>query len=220
MQKVPKINNSTIIDISVPLHSKMTIWPDSPGFQLIPTSSMKSGSPYNNSKIECDVHIGTHIDAPLHFLSEGESIDHVSLEILIGPAHVIVIPDANSITASVLDDQQIPRSTQRLLIKTKNSQIWQKNDKSFHTDFVALKPDAAEWIVQRKIRLVGIDYLSIQPYHDGPETHKILLGHEIIILEGLNLSGILPGTYELICLPLKIMGAEGAPARAILRHIR
>jgi arylformamidase len=207
-------------DISLLLHSGMPVWPKSSGFRLIPTASIAHGDPTNNSEMICDSHIGTHIDAPAHFITDGKTIENLSLEPLLGPATVIDVPNADSITAVVLDDQQIPRSAQRLLIKTKNSQFWQKNDTSFHTDFVALKPDAAEWIIQRKISLVGIDYLSIQPYHDGPETHKILLGHEVIILEGLNLSGISSGTYELICLPLKIMGAEGAPARAILRHIR
>jgi len=206
-----------ILDISVSLINNMIIWPGSPGFNLIKTSDMKNGDTYNNSKIDCDVHIGTHIDAPRHFLRNGSAVEEIPLKTMIGDALVIDLRGEKCITAELLDNQNIPENTQRILFKTNNSQLWISKKRKFEKEFVALKPDASQWIVDHGIKLVGIDYLSIQPFSGGSETHTILLVAGIVILEGLNLNNIPSGEYELICLPLKVIGAEGAPARAILR---
>ena len=211
---------TTLIDISVPLEEGMVTWPGSTGFQMSWSKRMTDGHTSNNSRIDSDVHMGTHIDLPLHFLSGGASAEHASLEDLIGPAYVVELPDSEVITAADLEQASIPPATERLLLHTRNSMLWESGKKEFVTDYTALKADAAEWIINRHIRTVGIDYISIQCYSDGPEVHHILLAGGVSIIEGLNLHGVSEGTYELICLPLLIAGAEGAPARAVLRHVQ
>ena len=197
----------------------MPTWPGSSGFKIIRWQSIENGDPVNSSRLVCDVHVGTHIDAPHHFLPFGITTDQLPLEVLIGPAFVAYLPHLEVITARDLKTLKIPDETTRLLFHTDNSELWRIEKKEFYPNFAALTPGAAKWIVERGIRLVGVDYLSVQRYADGPETHRILLENETIIIEGLNLSGINSGFYELICLPLRIMGAEGSPARAVLRHI-
>ena len=208
---------ATIIDISVPLRAGMPVWPDSPGYHLTQFQSMEAGDAWNNSRLDSDVHVGTHIDAPRHFLPKGSTIDALPLEVLIGPAVVVSLPEVEAITRADLERLNLPRGVQRLLFRTRNSRLWTSGETKFRKDFVALTADAAAWIVDRQIRLVGIDYLSIQRFDDSPETHRILLENAVVILEGLNLSRVEPGPYELICLPLNLVGAEGAPARAVLR---
>lgn len=210
---------SQIIDISVPLHSNMPIWPNSVGIQITQTMSIEKKDPINNSSITCDVHVGTHIDAPRHFIKDGISIEHLSLDCLIGKAFVAYIPEVDIITAEILSDLSLPLGTSRLLLRTRNSLLWEKEITNFSSEYVALTNDAAKWIVEHRIRLIGIDYLSIQRYNGNPETHKILLSAGTIIVEGLNLANVAPGEYELICLPLKLVGSDGAPARAVLRKI-
>lgn len=209
---------SKIIDISVALRSDMPVWPGSVGFRLSRTQRLESGDPTNVSRLDCDVHVGTHVDAPLHFIEGGASIEQLPLEILCGPAVVADLTRADSITADDLAALSLPEDTTRLLLKTRNSALWERKQ-SFDADYVALTIDAAKWIVKRGIRLVGIDYLSVQRYYNGPETHQILLEAEVVTIEGLNLAGVAAGDYELICLPLKLVGAEGAPARTVLRPI-
>jgi arylformamidase len=162
----------------------------------------------------CNVHTGTHIDAPLHHLPDGLSAADISLDALIGPAVVVDLSEIDVVTAETLERLNLSASTQRLLLRTRNSRLWVEGVREFRTDYVALTADAAQWIVDHGIRLIGMDYLSVQRYHDGPETHLILLRAGVVIVEGLNLAG----EYELICLPLRLVGAEGAPARAILRQ--
>ena len=206
---------SKIIDISVPLRSDMPVWPDSSGFRLYRTQCLESGDESNVSRLDCDVHAGTHVDAPWHFLENGTTVEQLPLDTLIGPAIVAYLPHVDAITAGDLAALSLPDDTARLLLKTRNSTLWERKQ-SFDTDYVGLTTDAAKWIVGRGIGLVGIDYLSIGKYYDGTETHQILLGAEVVIVEGVNLAAVEPGQYELICLPLKIIGAEGAPARAVL----
>lgn len=210
---------SRIIDISVPLHSNMPIWPNSAGIQLTKTMSIERKDPVNNSSLTCDVHAGTHIDAPLHFIKDGVSIEHISLDTLIGHAFVAYIPKVDIITAKILSDMSLPFDTERLLLRTDNSILWEKGTTYFSPDYVALSDDGAKWVVEHGIRLIGIDYLSIQCFHDKSETHKILLGAGVIVVEGLNLANVEPGHYELICLPLKLSESGGSPARAVLRKI-
>jgi arylformamidase len=206
----------TIIDISVALHNSMPSWPGSAGFKLTHVGDMAHGAMCNVSQLSCDVHIGTHVDAPWHFLPGGKTVELMSLSQLVGNAYVAHALQASSITAQVLESLKIPDGVSRLPIRTKNSELWAHNHE-FQKDFVALTVDAAEWLVKRKVQLIGIDYLSIQRFIDPPTTHQILLRAEMAIIEGLNLSKVEEGHYELICLPLKLVGSDGAPARAILR---
>ena len=208
------------IDISLGLHSNLPHFPNTPGFTLEWFKQIDKGDDCNNSRIESDVHFGTHIDAPLHFIQGGKTVDQLSPDILIGPAWVVDLRSVEAITASHLSALSLPAKIERLLIHTNNSDQWESREFKFDPDFVALTEDAARWIAKHKIRLVGIDYLSVQRYHDSLAVHKILLEAEIVIVEGLNLMAVMPGEYELICLPIKIVGAEGAPSRAFLRELK
>lgn len=209
-----------VIDISVPLQADMPTWPGSAGFRLARTARLEAGNTANVSRLDCDIHVGTHVDAPWHFVQEGITVDQLSLDILVGPAFVSFLPQLSAITVSDLNGLVLPAGTERLLLRTDNSELWAADVSDFKKDYVALTADAARWIVDQGIRLVGVDYLSVQRYQDGPAVHQILLKAEIVVIEGLNLFEVEPGEYELICLPLKIVGAEGAPARAVLRRKR
>ncbi|MBM4429722.1 MAG: cyclase family protein [Chloroflexi bacterium] len=208
-----------IVDISLPLRPNMPIWPGSVGLRLTRTSRLEAGDSANVSRLDCDVHVGTHVDAPWHFWQDGATVEQLPLDVLIGPATVAYLPQVDVITAGDLADLALPPGTERLLLRTRNSELWMAGVTEFREDYVALTADAARWVVDQHMRLIGVDYLSVQRYQDGPTVHQILLGAEVVIIEGLNLSGVESGEYELICLPLKILGAEGAPARAILRPL-
>jgi arylformamidase len=208
-----------IIDISITLEATMPIWPGSIGFNLAWEQRLDNGDDCNNSQIRCDTHVGTHIDAPLHFIDNGQTADAMNLDYFIGPCTVIHLPDVKKITANQLSQAAIPPTAKRLLIRTDNSQYLEQPHAEFKKDFTALEPNAAQWIAEREVKLVGIDYLSIGRYENGILTHAILLEAGIAVLEGLNLLHVEPGNYELICMPLKIAGAEGAPARAALRKL-
>lgn len=205
-----------IHDISVSLYNGMPVWPDSSGIGLFRTSKMESGDECNISRLDCDIHVGTHIDAPYHFSTTGATVDKIQLEKLVGPAVVVHFPDSKVITVQDLESVVLPEGISRILFRTRNSDLWEKEITEFRQDYVALTSDAAAWIVDKGFSLVGIDYLSIQRYGDDPTAHKILLDKDVVILEGLSLANIEPGTYELVCLPLKLKGVEGAPARAVL----
>lgn len=208
-----------IIDISVTMRTGMPIWPGSPGLRLARSMRMEDGDAANVSRLETGVHVGTHVDAPLHFIADGRSVEQLDLGILVGPALVAVLPDVASIANEDLAALDLPRGTERLLLKTRNSRLWSADVTEFREDFVALTADAARWVVDRGIKLIGVDYLSVQRFQDGPETHRILLGANVVVLEGLNLSAVSAGEFELVCLPLRLAGAEAAPARAILRPL-
>lgn len=205
-----------IIDISVPLQSHMPVWPGSVGFNLLPTMRLDNGDEANVSQLNTDLHVGTHVDAPWHFLAEGNTVEQLALDDLIGEAIVVDLPDVSSVSANHLAALDLPVNIKRLLLHTRNSKLWANSVSEFQKDFVALTADAAQWLVDRGIRLIGVDYLSVQRYDDSPLTHQILLQAGVVILEGLNLINVEPGIYQLICLPLKLVGADGAPARAVL----
>lgn len=205
-----------IIDISVPLKTEMPVWPSSKGFKLYRTLKLAAGDEANVSQLDTDVHVGTHVDAPCHFLPEGKAIEDLSLDILMGPAYVAHLPEVKAISVTDLEALNLPPNTTRLLLRTTNSQLWANNITEFKKDFVALTADASQWLADIGIRLIGIDYLSVQRYYDSTLTHEILLKAGIIILEGLNLTNVAPGIYQLICLPIKLVGSDGAPARAVL----
>jgi arylformamidase len=179
---------------------------------------LAQGDIANDTTISFSVHTGTHIDAPLHFLATGSSVDQAPLNVLIGSVVVVDLSDVEVITAQTLQTLNLPSRTERLLIRTRNSELW-RHATAFQPNFVALTADAAEWVVEQGIRLIGIDYLSIQRFDDGPETHIVLLRAGVVILEGLDLSQVLAGEYELFCLPLKLQGIEGAPARVVLKSV-
>jgi arylformamidase len=206
-----------IVDISLPLKTGMAAWPCSPGFEMTWVDRIESGDDCNTSRISCDTHIGTHIDAPLHFVENGQTVDQIPLERLIGPCRVVYLPGLTQIDAQGLDSIELPAGTQRLLLKTDNSNPQLINQKSFQQNFVSLTTGGARWLVEHSISLVGIDYFSIGSYSNGVKTHQVLLEADVVVLEGLNLSKVEAGDYELICLPLRMVGAEGAPVRAVLR---
>jgi arylformamidase len=206
-----------IYDISLPISPAMPVWPGDPPVVLEQVSSMDAGAHDNISRLGCSVHTGTHVDAPHHFLNDHRTVDALSLDVLNGPAQVIQIPeDVGLITADILEKAAIPSGTLRLLLKTRNSRLWERREKEFVKDFVGISVDGAEWLVRTGMKLVGIDYLSIAPYKQSIPTHQVLLKPGMIILEGVDLSAVSPGIYDLYCLPLKLVGSDGAPARAIL----
>jgi arylformamidase len=206
-----------IYDITIPISPDMPVWPGNPAVVLEQVSSMDAGAHDNVSRLACGVHTGTHVDAPHHFLNDHRTVESLSLDILVGPACVIEIPpDVQVVGTAVLEKAAIPLGTVRLLLKTRNSQLWERNERKFFPDFVGISADGADWLVQHSIRLIGIDYLSVAPYHQSAPTHRTLLGAGVIIIEGLDLNAILPGSYTLFCLPLNLVGSDGAPARVIL----
>lgn len=211
--------SSPWIDISVPLHHAMVHWPGDPSVEITRTHDIERGDTANLSIISMGSHTGTHMDAPLHFIRQGTGIDRMPLETTVGRARVIEIHDSESIKPEELSRHRIRRG-ERLLFKTRNSsRVWQTN--TFITDFVYISKEAAGFLAERQVRLVGIDYLSVGGYkRDGREIHQTLLESGIWIIEGLDLSHVREGKYDLICLPLKLDNGDGAPARAILRPAR
>jgi arylformamidase len=207
----------TIYDISLSISPNLPTWPGDPGLKLEQYASMDKGDHYNATQISSSVHLGTHVDAPRHFLNDGSAVEQLRLEVLTGPCYVTQLPDGiEAITAEVLDRTEITSEMKRVLFGTSNSHYWAKGESKFQTDFVAITEDGAEWLVERGVQLVGVDYLSVAPYNDSIPTHAALLKAGVVIVEGLNLSNIMRGFYDLYCLPLKITGSDGAPARAIL----
>ncbi len=204
-------------DVSLPYTAGLTKWPTATRAVISKTKDMSKGARNNNSRIEAGVHHGTHIDAPLHFIADGKSIESLPPEILIGKVTVIELPDAEMITASVLEAASLPTDCERLLFKTRNSDLWNDMEHEFALDYVAVTPDGAVSLVDRGVRLVGVDYLSVEEYDlEGNGTHLALLGAGVVIVEGLDLRGVEAGEYEMACLPIKIAGSDGAPARVVL----
>ena len=208
-----------IIDISVPISPDMVVWPGAPKPEFSWRRSIKKGDSSNNSNLSMNCHSGTHIDAPLHFVDKGGSVENVSLNILMGKTFVADLSHSKEITVLELEKLWPNEKVDRVLFKTPNSKIWEINQTIFIKNFCALREKETRWLLEKKVRLVGIDYLSIQKYGDSPIVHQLLLEANIIVVEGLNLSKVSAGFYELVCLPLKLTGLEGAPARAILRSL-
>ncbi len=203
-------------DISIPITPDIPVWPGDPAVNMRRVSKIEDGDNANVTHVSLSAHTGTHVDAPFHFLPDGDTLESVPLKTMIGRAYVLHLPDVDLITADILKQAEIPQRTRRLLLKTRNSDIWARGEKDFQTDFVALSPDGAQYLVGRGVQLVGIDYLSVAPYKDSRPTHEILLKSGVFILEGINLTDVVQGRYTLYCLPLNLQGVDGAPARAIL----
>lgn len=203
-------------DITLTISPDLVVWPNDPQVELSRISKLEDGANANVSKMTLGVHTGTHVDAPYHFIADGNTVDNLPLDLLIGRAYVLHLPDADLITLDMVKNSSIPPRTKRVLFRTRNSEIWNSNKKTFQKNFVSLSSEAAEYLVGRGVKLVGIDYLSIAPFGDSAPTHRILLSADVIVVEGLNLSEVSQGRYTLYCLPMKLKGADGAPARAVL----
>jgi arylformamidase len=211
-----------IYDISLPLCDEIPIYPGDPGIEIRDWFSLAQGDSANVSVLRLGAHTGTHVDAPAHFIEGAPRVEFLSLNVLIGEALVVEVPeDRVSIDEDFVIDR-CPPGTQRVLFKTRNSAFSEGNGKGFREDYTHLELGAARQLVKLGIKLVGIDYLSVEKFgEEGHPTHLTLLSSGVVILEGLNLKDVLPGIYELICLPLRIRSGkgDGAPARAVLRTI-
>jgi len=205
----------SFIDISVPLSPRLPAFPGDPAIQV--ERAGVAANPFHLTRLSLGSHAGTHIDAPAHLLGEGATVDAIPLEWLIGPCRVVDLRGRKGAIAAG-DLKVLPLAgVRRLLLRTDNSELWQRP--GFCEDYVGLAPDAANYLTALGIRLVGIDYLSIEPPGEASAVHRILLGAEVVILEGLNLAGAPAGDYELLCLPLNLTGIDGAPCRAVLRPL-
>ena len=197
----------------------MTTWGDEPGLTITPLRRIARGDNANVSLVSLGDHTGTHVDPPIHFIEGGAAADALPLDALLGPCTVVHYDGTGDVSGEWLERAKLPANTTRLLIRTTNSELWNDPSHRYTRDFVAVNAGAARWCVAHGVRLVGVDYLTIEP--QGPEkagypTHKTLLGAGVVIIEGLDLRAIGPGTYELVCAPLKIGGGDGAPARVFL----
>ena len=211
-----------IYDISVPIVHGMPIYPGDPDIQIQDWKALSKGDAANVSLLHFGAHTGTHVDAPAHFIEGALKVESLPLEILIGEAAVVEVTDNAQSIDQAFVNQHCPAGIARVLFKTRNSAFWGTGAAEFRSDFAYLELAAAEQLVTNGVRLVGIDYLSIEKFKNpGHPTHLSLLSHGVIIVEGLNLRDVSPGMYELICLPLRIRGGQGdgAPARAVLRTL-
>lgn len=206
------------IDVSVTVRDGMPHWPDNPPIVMQRAMELIRGHACNLSHVAMGVHTGTHIDAPVHFIHQAAGVDEMPLAATMGPARVIEITDPREITADELRGHSL-QAGERVLFRTSNSpRCWQAD--RFVEDFVYISEQAAEHLADIKVRTVGVDYLSVGGYHaDGAKIHRILLSAGIWIVEGLDLSAVRAGRYEMICLPVKLHGSDGAPARALLRPL-
>ena len=203
-----------IYDVTRVLQPGMPTWPGEPGPELTPIKQMSAGQPADVSHLALGVHTGTHVDAPRHFIPGGAGVESLPLTTLVGPATVVGIEDQSAIKVDELERSRLD-GVERVLFRTRNSDEWL--DSAFQEDFVHLEPEAARWLASRGTRLVGVDYLSVESFEAAEGlTHRALLGAGVVIVEGLDLREVVPGDYMLACLPLKIAGSDGAPARAVL----
>lgn len=212
----------TFFDITVPLRNEMPTYPGDPGVSISNWRSLSKGDAANVSHLNFGAHTGTHIDAPAHFIKGAAKIESLDLDVLIGKALVVEVPESHIVIDVDFVAQHCPSGPKRVLFKTRNSGFWSNPAGPFRTDFTYLDLSAAKKLVEQGVRLIGIDYLSIERYgQENHETHLELLSHGVIIVEGLNLTDVPPGTYELMCLPLRIHSGQGdgSPARAILRTL-
>jgi arylformamidase len=202
-------------DISVPIVNGGVVYPGNPEIRVEPAAEVSKGASSNLSRLSFGSHTGTHVDAPRHFFDAGGTVDQLPLDTLIGPAQVVVFPaDVMSVTAELLRKNSL-EGAERVLIRTRNSGF--VTERTFHPDYTFLAPDGAEYLVSLGVRLVGVDYLSVEQFHSGHHrTHRILLERGVVIVEGLDLSQIAAGQYSFCCLPLRVEGIDGAPARAVL----
>lgn len=211
MARVPRF-----LDVSVPLAAGVPTYPGDVEFEMQPMLRIAEGAGANVSRLMMGTHTGTHVDAPRHFFDEGAGADSLSLDLLIGRVRVVDMPRRGGITAGDLAAAGL-REDLRVLLKTHNSALW--NGGGFRSDYTFLTEDGARYLVDQGVKLVGVDYLSVEEFKKpGAPAHRALLSHNVVIIEGLNLSEIDPGMYELYCLPLRVVGGDGAPARVVLKR--
>ncbi len=209
-----------IYDVSLPITPEMVVWPGDPQVTIRQVSALERGDESNVSQIRMSVHIGTHIDAPLHFLRDGKPIGDILLEKLVGKVVVLALPDdVGVISRAVLEKHphlHLLDEIKKVLFKTRNSSSALAEAIEFDKAYVGLDTSGAQFLSRFDLDLVGVDYLSVAAYHDTDRPHEILLAREVVLLEGLDLAEVPAGIYDLYCLPLKLAGCEGAPARVIL----
>jgi arylformamidase len=198
-----------VIDVSVPVGPGMITYPGDPEVTLERVASIAGGDGLNLSRLALGVHSGTHVDAPLHFVDGAPAAETLPLDVLVGPARVVDLTAAERLDAATLGGVDL---AERVLLKTRNSQLWERD--AFSEDFLLLDEAAARVVVDAGVRLIGIDYLTI----GDEDAHRVLLGAGVVALETLDLRAVEAGEYELICAPLKLVGADGAPARVLLRR--
>ena len=206
-----------IYDISVPLRSGGVVYPGNPAISITAQQAISQGAGANVSRVDFGSHSGTHVDAPKHFFDDGAGVDALALDVLMGPARLIAMDDGvKSVGEAELRAHDL-RGVTRLLIRTRNSAWLSSGTTDFHPDYTFVAPDGAAYLVGLGVKLVGVDYLSVEQFHSGHHrTHRTLLGAGVVIVEGLMLTEPKPGDYELCCLPLRLAGLDGAPARAVL----
>ncbi len=206
-----------IHDISIPISAEMPTYPGDPRVSITPKLQIARGDNANVSLLSMGDHTGTHLDPPVHFIPGGKTVDQLDLALLYGPTRVLDMRHVvGEITSQNLEAARIPKDIVRVLFKTGNSRLWQEH-RGFDENYVGVSWDAARWLVDHAILLVGVDYLSIESFNAAePNTHRTLLGAGVIIVEGLNLNDIAPGDYTLACFPLKIQNGDGGPLRAVL----
>lgn len=208
-----------IYDATIPISQAVPVWPGESRAQLESTAKIADGNDANVSRLHLSSHTGTHVDAPYHFIEQGQTVDNLSLDVLVGPAFVLEVnpPQGNAIDVFDLAAFNLPKDAVRLLLKTRNSHLWADRVQEFEQDYVHLAPRTAEWLVGRGVQLVGIDYLSVERYGTSDyRVHRTLLGAGVVVVEGLNLSRVPAGPCQLVCLPLKVQGGDGAPARVLV----
>ncbi len=207
-----------IIDISLAIGPDLLTWPGDPAVEVVPRLEIAKGDPANVSELRIGTHTGTHVDPPVHFVEGAAGIDAVPLDVLYGPAFVA---DARGLPgqlgSSELESLSVPEGTERLLLRSDNSEIWRRLPATFPDDYTCLSPEGAKWVVASGIRLVGVDFLSVEAQgSQGHPAHVELLSNGVVIVEGLNLGDVEPGPYTAAVLPLKIVEGDGGPARAVL----
>ena len=206
-----------IWDVSMPVRTGGLVYPNNPPISITPVQSIAAGNTANVSRIDLGSHTGTHVDAPLHFMDGGAGVDELPLDVLIGPARLIAFGDDVLAVGEAELRQHDLRGVTRLLIRTRNSAWLASGSTEFHPDFTHVAPDGAAYLVSLGVKLVGVDYLSVEQFHSPHHrTHKTLLENAVVIVEGMVLSEPPPGDYELYCLPMLLAGLDGAPSRAVL----
>ena len=211
-----------IYDVSVPLSAATPTYPGDPGIEITSYLALDRGDSANVSQIKFGLHSGTHVDAPSHFIAGGARVESLPLDVLLGAVEVIEAPAELDVIDRRFVEANCTSGSARILFKTRNSSFWGNPEAGFRDDFVYIEAEAARWLVQAGVKLVGIDYLSVERFKsDDFETHHAFLSQGVVILEGLDLSAVSAGTYELICLPLKVAEGtgDGAPARVVLRTL-
>jgi arylformamidase len=202
------------IDVSLTLSEDLPAWPSDDPFRYEETGTIAAGGESNCARMSLSVHFGTHVDAPYHFIPGGATIDQIDPELFLGPSLLVAVPEAATTIEPAHLEGAVPAGTRRLLVKTRNSAF--VGDRVFHTDFVAFSEAGIRFLLDRGVRLLGLDYFSIAPYGAARPPHVAFLGAGGVAIESLDLGPVEPGPYELCCLPLKIRGSGGAPARVVL----